>query len=280
MIQVSKDMQTISAIQRKIVGWLSFYDQVSYRQLYHACQELIYEESLKCGRILSRSLFYKIVFPLVKVGIIEYGLSAEGNTFFFLPHYGDDALFKRRKENPARFLIDDSEKTNALRIGKGILKTLPSVKTYVESLEIDQSMHDFKYAYDKYCRSLNSMAFGFKGDVGIYKVKDLPYFPYYIVDTKGAVHKINQYYNSFEEMSYACCYYMDFENNPVFSIDIDQMTLKFFRQEYIPSFLFRAMCMVDSNVLELEELYVGKTVTFHIPDMNVVKEVTRILKVK
>ena len=276
-----KDIQLISSLQSKLAKWLSYNNSVTYSKLYDACLELLHQESFGMNQELPRSLFYSIVFPLVKVGIIEYGVSGIKNTKFFLPLENDGQSFiKRDANNFSRYSLPCTNKAQLRKAGKNILRSLPSIQTYIEALEVEPITNEFGYVYDEFIRSLKRMNDPFKGDLGIYKVKDLVYFPYYLVDVKGKIHKIPSYRTCFECMDYAHSYILSASGRRGFEYSESEKSVRFFRQSHVPPFVMRAMCMIYPDVFDKDDIYVGNTVKFYEVDKSILKELTRIFQVK
>lgn len=276
-----KDTQLISSLQRKVVQWLSFYGVSSYSRLYDGCQELVHQESLIRNQELPRTLFYSVVFPLVKVGIIEYGISTDKNTEFFLPLYNSEhSSIKRNIDNASRFSLSNIDREQLIKNGKSILKSLPSIQSYIESLDIEPITNEFRYEYDEFHRTLRRIKDSFKGNPGIYKEQDFVYFPYYLVDIKGKIHKLPSYRTCLECMDYAHSYLLSSSGRKCFEYSDSEHTLRFQRQSHVPPFVMRAMCMINPDVLEKDDIYIGNTVTFNISDKSIIKELTRIFQVK
>ena len=276
-----KNTQLISSLQRKILQWLSFHGSVSYSKLYDGCQELIHQESLIRNQDLPSKLFYSIVFPLVKVGIIEYGVSADNCTEFFLPlDRSEHSLIRRDENNASRYSLLNIDREKLSKTGKSILKSLPSIQSYVDSLEVETITNDFKYEYDEFDRKLKKINEPFQIKTGIYKEKDFVYFPYYLVDVKGKIHKLPSYRNSLECMDYAHSYIIAARGRKCFEYSENEHSVRFFQQLHVPPFVIRAMCMISPDVLVKDDISVGNKVTFYISDKSIVKELTRIFQVK
>ena len=277
----SKDIQLISSLQKKIIQWLSYYNSISYSNLYEGCQELIRQESLIRKQNLPKTLFYSIVFPLVKVGIIEYGISNDKNTEFFLPLYNTEySLIRRDINNASRFSLISIDRDKLKKSGINILKSLPSIQSYIESLDIEPVISEFNYVYDASYRTLKKITSPIERQLGIYKEKNLVYFPYYLVDIKGNTHKLPSHRTCLECMDYAHSYIRSASGEKCFEYSEREQSVRFFQQSHVPPFVMRAMCMIYPDILMKDDIYIGNSVAFHTSDKSIVKELTRIFKVK
>lgn len=275
----SEDILLISLIQKKLVTWLSFCKPVGYSELYTACQKLINQEALLSKQDLKKSLFYQVVFPLIKVGIIEYGLSEEGNTIFFLPRReGDNEIIKRHMDNLSRFDVSVINKDKTLKAGIDILKRLPSIETYINTLEKEET-EGFKARWNGFHTDLMPINPSDSRKPGLYKKQDLVFLPYYLVDKNGITHRIKSYRENLEGMDYAYSYISIVYEKKQYEFDTTTKTLRFLYMT-VPPFVFRAMCLIDPTVLQSDDVYVGRNVSFHIPDPAIIKDIDRIYKVR
>lgn len=274
-----KDTILISSIQKKLVKWLSFCKFISYSKLYEGCFQLIMQESFSLKREPSRTMFYRVLFPLIKVGVIEYGFSENEGIIFFLPPENGDTLIKRKANDCSRFDPSYADINKARKAGKMILAKLPSVKEYVKKIE-EENIQGFKFKQNDENFSLSSINDTSNKEVGIYKTRNLAFFPFYLVDREGISHKLKSFRESLEEMDYAHSYVLLAKGKQIFEYNEVSKTICFLFQSTVPLFVIRAMCLIDPNVLKEEDLYLGKSVFFHVSDIDVVKELNRIYGVR
>lgn len=274
-----QDSLLISSIQKKLVKWFSFCKCISYSKLYDGCLQLIKQEELSLGQELNRTLFYRVVFPLVRVGIIDYGFSDKGKITFFLPSDEGDNLIKRKFNDFSRFDLSFMDINKAKDAGKMILSKLPSVKDYVENLD-EENIKDLRFKQNEVNFSLSPIVASSNIEVGIYKERNLVFFPYYLVDMGGIVHKLKSYRESLEEMDYAHSYVLLAKGKKIFEYDSILKTIRFLSLSTVPFFVIRAMCLIDPEVLKDDDIYVGKNVIFHVYDNDVIKELNRIFGVQ
>lgn len=274
----SKYIQLINSIQEKAVTWLSQCRDIKYSRFYDGIQSLIRKESLLMDLGNSGNLFYRIVFPLVKVGIIEYGIDSSGNVFFFLPD-DSNSVIPRIQSRKSRYDISNIDYELAKRVGLGLLKRLPSVTQYVESLE-EAPYVSLKYYYDEYSHELKFLRKDFNYEIGIYKEKDYPFFPFFLTDSKKRIHKIRSYRNSLDENDYAHCYNQATRCSELYSYSKETKQLTFRFQSSIPFLLLRAMCLISPKVLSDDKVYIGERVSFCVENKEVIDEIDRILKVE
>lgn len=276
-----QDTLLISSLQKKIVQWLSFCKIINYSKLYDGCLQLIKQEEIFLGRELKRTWFYRVVFPLIKVGIIDYEVSERGEISFFLPTDDGDNLIKRKTNDFSRYDTSLIDINKARNVGKMILSQLPSIKDYVRNIQEESiSIKDLSYKQDEVNFSLRNVKTASSIEVGLYKERDYVFFPYYLVDIDGIPHKLKTYRESLEDMDYAHSYVQLAKNKSIFGYNSNLESISFFNQPTVPLFVIRAMCLVDPEVLKTDDIYVGKNVSFHVSDDDVIKELKRIYGVK
>lgn len=279
----SKSIQIISTIQKKLLKWLSYYDCIAFPKFYNCCKELI---SLELGPENNDTLyvsFNNVVLPLVKCGIIEHGYFSEkrNTVFLFIPHNAKEAVFlKRQEDNLARYSVENINYEQLYNTGKRILKSLPSIKSYIESSEEMCNVSEFRYKLNIYNSKLEVIHYKYNYEPGIYKVKNLPYYPYYLVDVNGKVHELKSFRKDIESFNYAYSYNYTINGKSPLIYDSTEKTLMFKNQRYVPALVFRAMCMIDPDVFCHEEVYIGDTVSFHFDDKEIIKELSRIYRGK
>ncbi len=279
MNQVLKDIQLIKLLQNEIVQWLNFCGIISYSKLYKGCNTLI-SQALYPNNQEPNVSFYNIVFPLIKTGVIEYGTTERKGTFFFLPNNDEhSSFFVRSIDNPARLLINTNNKENLTIAGINMLRSLPSIKNYVKSITTTTIYSEFEFMYDEYKMQLKKINTTFNREVGIYKQKDLIYFPYFIADKDGLIHELNSYHRNLEAMDYAHSYVLAAQGKNLYEYNKEHKSFRFLYQKYVPIFIFRAMCLIDPEILYDENIYIGNNVTFHFDDNGITKELNRIFKV-
>ena len=78
---------------------------------------------------------------------------------------------------------------------------------------------------------------------GVYKEKDYPFYPFYLVDCNGVSRRIFPYQQSFECMFYARCYSRI--NNGVKLYESRGDELELLSTRIIQPFIYRALVMLD-----------------------------------
>ena len=272
--------QIIKQLQYKVLVLISQYGEITYQKLRKEIGNL-QEQELKIFNYSesSTNLFYQVLFPLVDIGIIEYGMNEERKTVFFIPHLEDFRIDLDHKKKMFSLSFSDSEKLK--KNGISLLSSLTSIKTYIESMETVSNSLDFSCYYSEYKSSFVALKGEFQQKVGIYKEKDFIFYPSYIIDALGNIHKLKKSEDCFEMSDYAHSYVQSFYNMPLYGYNDAEKTIVFNRKlSIVPLFIIRALCMIDSDVLKSDEIFVGQPVVFHGIDNSIKKELDRIIGVR
>ncbi len=265
MIQlVTMDTRTtkiIESLQKAVVNWIDTVGEVSYSKMQRNFMRLAEKEYLGSSEEPDSSLFYKTLIPLVKLGIIEYGIKDDTETVFYSP-----------------MIRSDADSANAYKDGLNLLRYLPSVSDYIDNLEEAPGAIRVKYMFNLKDYSLRAVSDnGFKA-VGLYKQGSEKFYPYYLVDSGGTLRKIRRRANSFECFDYASTYVHMYSGKSVFSFNPNTDELIFFDLNYTPPFIIRALCLIDYTNYSSVKTYTDTSIVFHNVDERVVKELERIMK--
>ncbi len=251
----------IESLQWNIVHWIDTVGEVSYSKLQRNFTRLAEKEYLGSSEPPDTSLFYKTIIPLVKLGLIEYGIKEDIETVFYPP-------MKR--------VGHDSDK--AYRDGLNLLKYLPSIEDYVENLDEAPVTIHLKYMFNPKNYSLHPVHDNGVKEVGLYKQGSEKFYPYYLVDHEGTLRKVKRRANLFECFDYASTYVHIYSGKSVCSYNENDKSLIFFDLNYIPPFIIRAMCLIDYKRYSTVKTYVDDDIVFNNVDESVVKELKRIFK--
>lgn len=257
----TQDTKIIESLQASIVNWIDMVGEVSYSKLHRTFTRFAEKEYLGRSELLDSSLFYKTIIPLVKLGIVEYGIKDDVETVFYPP-------IKR---------IDyDSDK--AYRDGLNLLKYLPSISKYIENLdEVPETIH-VNYMFNPQNYSLCSVYDNGLKKVGLYKQGKEKFYPYYLVDYKGTLRKVKRRANLFECFDYASTYVHIYSGESIWSYEANSRALTFFDLNYVPPFIIRAMCLIDYSRYSALRTYVDNGIVFNNVNEQVVNELKRIFK--
>lgn len=261
---MTMDTQTtkiIESLQKSIINWVDAAGEVSYSKMRRGFTRLVEKEYLWSTESPDSSLFYKALIPLVKLGIIEYGIKDDIETVFYSP-------IKRK----------DSNLDNLYKDGLNLLKYLPSVSDYIKKLEEAPMTIHVKYKFNPKNYSLNPICDNGVKEVGLYKQGSERFYPYYLVDCDGILRKVRRRANSFECFDYASTYAHIYNEKDVYSYNPKTGELVFFDLNYIPPFIIRAMCLIDYRTYSNVETYTDNRIIFHNVDEHVTKELKRIFR--
>lgn len=257
----TQDTKIIESLQTNIVNWIDMVGEVSYSKLHRTFTRLAEKEYLGSPGKIDSSLFYKTIIPLVKLGIVEYGVKDDIEAVFYPPIKRVDYDFDK-----------------AYKDGLNLLKYLPSIKDYVENLDEAPITIHLKYMFNFKNYSLHSVHDNGVKDVGLYKQGSEKFYPYYLVDCKGTLRKVKRRANSFECFDYASTYVRIHSGEGIWSYEPDGRALTFFDLNYVPPFVIRAMCLIDYNRYSTLKTYIDSDIVFKNVDERVVKELKRIFK--
>ncbi len=259
------DTQTtkiIESLQKSIVNWVDAVDEVSYSKMRRGFARLVEKEYLERTEEPDSSLlFYRTLIPLVKLGLIEYGIKDDIETVFYPP-------IER----------EDSNSDNAYNDGLNLLKYLPPVSEYIKKLEEAPGTIRVKYMFNPKNYSLHPVSDNGVKEVGLYKQGSEKFYPYYLVDCGGTLRKIKRRANSFECFDYASTYAHIYVEKDVYSYNPKTGELMFFDLSYIPPFIIRALCLIDYRTYSSVRTYTNSGIVFHNVDKRVTKELDRIFK--
>ena len=253
------DTRIIESLQNAVVKWINTLGEVSYLKLHRGFKRLVEKECTGEPEKIN-SFFYEAVFPLVKLGIIEYGIRDGNETVFYTPL--------------DRTSTDSCE---AYKDGLNLLKYLPSMSAYVKTLEeCPPGMRvNYRLSLKDYRRRPVTDSLR---EVGLYKQKDYDFYPYYLMDCNGILRKVKRRENSFECFDYASAFIHINSGKDVYSYDAVGKNLTVFSLDYMPPFIVRALCLIDYEHFVNVRTFTDKRIVFRNVDEKVIKELERIFK--
>lgn len=258
----TQDTKIIESLQTNIANWIDMVGEVSYSKLHRTFTRFAEKEYLGSSEPLDSSLFYKTIIPLVKLGIVEYGVKNDIETVFYPPKKRVDYDFDK-----------------AYKDGLNLLKYLPSMEDYIENLDEAPITIHLKYMFNPKNYSLHSVLDNSVKKVGLYKQGRERFYPYYLFDDyKGTLKKVKRRANSFECFDYASTYVRIYIGEGIWSYEPNGRVLTFFDLNYVPPFIIRAMCLVDYKNYSDVKTYTDRKIVFHNVDEQIAKELERIFK--
>lgn len=256
-------IKTIESFQVKIVDWINTVGELPYSKLYRGFTRLLDEKNLDKDDDRSSSLFYKTIIPLVKLGIVEYGIKKVSNangTYFYSP-------IAREKKDIHRVHEE----------GYKLLRFLPSVSCYINNLAEVNTFFDIEYKFDLRDYKLYPLANKSIG-VGLYKQKNYIFYPFFLRDVNNIYHKVERRMSSFECLDYAFSYVWLNNGCSIYSYNSNNNELTFYNLDFIPPFVIRALCLVDYEHYENITTFTNNKITFIVKNKNVISEIERIFK--
>lgn len=266
-------IQNTEELQVSIVNWVRLCQPVLYGNLKKSFMKLVQKEAALSVSEIDSNAFYDLVFPLIQIGVLEYEVNLNGNTVLFFPE--DNSKIRRRPERLDRFDICEECCDMLSQDGLSLLCSLPSINKYIDNLEISYG-HDLKYRANDYNFKLELLDPKKGMPPGVYKEKDYPFYPFYLVDCNGVSRRIFPYQQSFECMFYARCYSRI--NNGVKLYEARGDELELLSPGIIPPFIYRALVMLDCSVLKTEEAYLGKQKEYRHMTSLAINEIDRIFE--
>jgi len=207
-------------LQDKIFTWIRYREYCTVPQLVSACKKVA--EPYGDNYNYSLNAFYCLAIPLLRVGILEYGIKESkvvifGSSLmrFILP---DGRIVQCNDEtNKARFhLVLNSEEASKFQ-PLLFLQSFPSICSIVKSFpEYDSIPDNFKF----YRNLLNMktqprLDFG-EQQIGMYKQYDYPYVPFCLL-MKDQIKKQVPLMNEFlDAINFASCYLLAEQGNTIF----------------------------------------------------------------
>lgn len=253
------DTRIIESLQDAVVKWINTLGEVSYLKLHRGFKRLVEKEG-DGEPEKTNSFFYEAVFPLVKLGVIEYGVRNGNETVFYTP-------------------VDrtNTDSSAAYKDGLNLLKYLPSVSTYVKTLEecAPGLRVSYRLSLKDYRRRPVTDSLR---EVGLYKQKDYDFYPYYLMDCNGLLRKVKRRENSFECFDYASAYIHINNGKEAYSYDAVGKILTVGNLDYMPPFIVRALCLIDYEHFADVRIFTDKRIVFHNVDEKIIREFERIFR--
>ena len=250
--------ENIESLQIAITKFIGIEGEVTYSRLKNVVLVFAQKYNFELSDDRKSKIFYDSVFPLVRLGLIEYGVS-NGKTIFYLP-------IKR----------NDSSLEKAYKDGLSLICGLPSVSKYVESLPIERNPIQFNYYSSN---GYNWIRAGNKV-VGFYKQDIRPFYYSFLLDRNSEFHRIEKRERSFEAFDYALTYANLYGNDKhkkeLYLFSHDNKEITFNKLAFIPPFVVRALCLIDYENYGNLESYGNDSICFHNVDDKIIKELTRI----
>lgn len=250
--------ENIESLQVAITKFIGIEGEVSYSRLKNVVLVLAQKYNFELPEDKKSKAFYDSVFPLVRLGLIEYGLN-NGKTIFYLP-------LKR----------NDTSLEKAYNDGLSLLYGLPSVSKYVESLPTERNSIKFDYYSSNGYNWINVDNQG----VGFYKQDIRPFYYSFLLDRNGKFHCIEKRERSFEAFDYALSYSKLYSNakhkEKLYFLSADNKEVTFNKLAFMPPFVARAFCLIDYESYGSLDSYSKDSICFHNVDDKIIKELTRI----
>jgi len=251
----------VKTLQDQIFTWIRIRKNCSVSQLVMACKRLV--EPYKDNLPYASNPIYWLVYPLLRVGILEYAIEETGvivfgskKMKFTLPN--GTIIQANDEKNLAWFHItDDFDKDVIQKFHPlELLESFPTVHSIVGTFPAYSStveMFDFSLNLKNLKVEPHNKSKGY--DVGLYKQKNYPYLPYCLILIDGVRKKVPLMMDSIDALNFASCYVLIENLNHIFQYNEKYYKLSVMFPALLPIFISRALIQFSPEKLLNPEVY-------------------------
>ncbi len=273
----------ITLIQEQLFQWLLIKETANWRQIHAVCNQLT--EPFKDCKYFCNYPIYKLLYPLINIGLIDVAYVENTNKIFF--SIAPNCLIENRNTFIGRKSFDsffyEQIFDKNIAIDKSdfkplcFLQSLPTVHQIINSFKdannvcmIFKCHLENKYKFEE-CYNTK--------ETGIYKQDNKVYLPSFIVDeSNNLCKKIPDYDTNYESINWARCYVRNMNDEKFFRWNKQTKELFLNRYSEIPTLVFRALILCEPEQLLDTEYYkvLNKNQPLRNIDENIIKEIQRI----
>lgn len=237
--------------------WIRDRGVCSIPQLVSACKKLV--QPYGDEPPYSSNPIFWLVFPLLRLGILEYGIKEAGVVVFasnqmrfILP---DNRIIQCNNEvNQARFLDVTNEKDADKEVFEfhplHFLQSFPTIYSMVESYtEYSTNVGVFGFYRNLNTLKTEPSTNSNEQKVGLYKINNYPYIPFCLVLSNNKKKRIPLMGESLDALNYASCYVLMESGKPIFRYYKNEEKLCVLHPALLPVLISRALIQFDPKQL-------------------------------
>lgn len=273
-------LSKVQKFQDQILIWLRDRGPCSVSQLVGACNKLL--EPCDSNSFYSANPIYWLVFPLLKTGILEYGIEESGVVIFVsnpvsfkLP---DGRIIQYNDEtNEARFRIVTDIDVECKFYPLAFLQSFPTISSIIETFpEYSARADGFGYIRNLSTLKTESAPNSKVFSVGLYKQNNFPYLSYCLVMNDNQKKRVPLMRESLDALNYASCYVLIEQRKPIFRYKKEKEQLIALYPQILPIFIFRALIQFEPKQLLDSKYYKMYVDVFSKVSFSAVGELQRI----
>lgn len=276
----------VKTLQTQIITWIRVRNTCSVSQLTVACKRLVEPY----GDDLPHSFhpIYWLVFPLLRLGVLEYAIEDAGVVVFGARKekfvLNDGAIIQCSDEkNLARFHAVKNLESDVIQEFHPLelLESFPTVQSIIEDFPAYSSTIE-RFDFSRNLRNLKlephdrSNGYG----VGLYKQKDYPYVPYCLILESGDRKKVPSMAQDIDALNYASCYVLIKSVSNILIYNKKNCRLFVSFPLFLPIFISRALIQFSPQKLLGSEVYEKTICEYDNIPLQAIAELKRIFSDK
>lgn len=273
-------LSELQTLQDRIFIWIRDRESCSVSQLVDACKRLV--EPYGNNTYYTSNPIYWLVFPLLRIGILEYGIEdseviifASNKMRFVLP---DNRIIQCNDDkNEARFhLAIHGEEVSKL-YPLLFLQSFPTMESIVETFpEYSARTESFGFCRNLFTLKTEPFYNTDSQKVGLYKQYNYPYVPYCLVMRDMQKKKVMLMGEFLDALNYASCYVLMELERPLFQYIACKKKLVVLYPALLPIFISRALIQFDPKQLLDSQFYTMSVEDYSQIPLSAIREIQRI----